>query len=162
MPEIMQEKFLITPEGFSRLEGEVTTLKTKDRPAVIKAIAEARAHGDLSENAEYHAAKEKQGFLEAKIAALEAWLSRAEVVDIRKLSGDQVVFGTTVTLEDEETGKKSVFRIISDYEANMQLGHISINSPVAKALLGRVSGNDVEVATPGGTKYYRILKVEYK
>ncbi len=158
----MQEKFLITPEGYKRLEEELTFLKTKERPSVIKAIAEARAHGDLSENAEYHAAKEKQGFIEAKLADLEVRLARAEVVDVLKLSGTQVVFGTTVTLEDEDTRKKYVYRIISDYEADMQLGHISINSPVAKALLGRTAGSDIEVITPSGTKYYRLLKVEYK
>lgn len=158
----MQEKFFITPEGYKRLEEELSFLKTKERPAIIKAIAEARAHGDLSENAEYHAAKEKQGFVEAKIADLEDRVARAETIDISKLSGEQVIFGTTVTLEDEETSKKSVYRIISDYEADLSRGHISINSPVAKALLGRVAGQEVEVMTPGGMKYYKVLKVEYK
>jgi transcription elongation factor GreA len=158
----MQEKFFITPEGYTKLENELSFLKTKERPSVIKAIEEARAHGDLSENAEYHAAKEKQGFIEAKIADLESRFARAELIDISKLSGSQVIFGCTVTLQDEEIGKKSVYKIVSDYEANLSNGSISVNSPVAKAMLGRSKGDEIEVNTPGGTKYYQILNVEYK
>jgi len=158
----MQEKFFITPEGYAKLENELSFLKTKERPSVIKAIEEARAHGDLSENAEYHAAKEKQGFIEAKIADLESRFARAELIDISKLSGSQVIFGCTVTLQDEEVGKKSVYKIVSDYEASLSNGSISVNSPVAKAMLGRSKGDEIEVNTPGGTKYYHILNIEYK
>jgi transcription elongation factor GreA len=155
------DKFPITPEGYERLNQELHKLKTVERPAVITAIAEARAHGDLSENAEYSAAREKQGFIEAKIADLESKLSRAEVIDIKDLSGDKIVFGATVTLVDEETDEEMVYKIVSDFEADIAKGAISIFSPVAKALLGKFKGDSIEVHTPKGIKYYEVLNVAF-
>jgi transcription elongation factor GreA len=157
----MLEKFPITPEGYDKLNLELIKLKTVERPAVINAIAEARAHGDLSENAEYNAAREKQGFIEAKIADLESKLSRAEVIDISKLSGEKAIFGATVTLLDEESGEKVVYKIVSDYEADLSKGHISLFSPVAKAILGKSKGDAIEVNTPRGLKYYEIKAVAF-
>lgn len=156
------ERFPITPEGFKKLEEELSRLKSVDRPAIITAIAEARAHGDLSENAEYHAAKEKQGFIEAKIQDLEAKLSRAHVINISDIESDTVQFGARVTVIDEETEEKIVYRIVSDYEANIELKYISIASPVARALIGKKIGESVEVNTPKGVKYYEVLSVEFK
>ncbi|MBA8667093.1 transcription elongation factor GreA [Holosporaceae bacterium 'Namur'] len=157
----MSDKFPITPEGYEKLNQELTKLKSVERPAIIVAIAEARAHGDLSENAEYSAAREKQGFIEAKLADLESKLSRAEIIDVKSLSGDKVVFGATVTLVDEDTEEEMIYRIVSDIEADIAKGAISFSSPVAKALLGRNKGETVEVYTPKGLKYYEILNVQF-
>ncbi len=157
----MPDKFPITPEGYEKLNQELTKLKSVERPAVISAIAEARAHGDLSENAEYSAAREKQGFIEAKIADLDSKLSRAEIIDIKALSGDKVVFGATVTLIDEDTEEEVIYKIVSDFEADISRGAISFSSPVAKALLGKSKGEIIEVYTPKGLKYYELLDVKF-
>ena len=152
----------MTVEGFSKLEAELHRLKAEERPRIIAQIAEARAHGDLSENAEYHAAKEAQGLNEARVADLEDKLSRAEVIDISKLSGDKVKFGATVSLEDEESGDKVKYMIVGEHEANVKEGKISINSPIARALIGKAKGETCEVNTPRGSRSYEVLKVEFK
>lgn len=157
----MVDKFPITPKGYEKLTLELTQLKTKERPKIIDAIAEARAHGDLSENAEYHSAKEKQGFIEAKIADLESKLARSEIIDTSKLSGDRVVFGAYVELLDEETQDKVAYTIVSDYEAYLENGYISTSSPLAKALMSRKVGDSIEVATPKGLRYYEILAIKF-
>jgi transcription elongation factor GreA len=154
------EKFLITKGGFEKLKAEITNLKNVERPKIIQAVATARELGDLKENAEYHAAREKQGMIEALIVNLEDKLSRAEVVDISKLSGDVVRFGATVKLESEN-GKIVSYKIVSEYEANIDLGLISNTSPVARALMGKEVGDDVEIKTPGGTINYEILEVGF-
>lgn len=156
----MVEKVPMTHFGFEKLESELKELKTKERPAVIRAIEEARAHGDLSENAEYHAAKEKQGFIEARIMELESYLARAEVIDAKYLSGNKVVFAATVTLADEDD-KHSKYQIVGAHEADVKEGRISYTSPLGKALIGRTIGDEVEVATPGGEKYYEIVGIEF-
>ena len=156
------EKIPMTAEGHKALMEEIRHLKTVERERIIKAIAEARAHGDLSENAEYHAAKEQQAFNEARVAELEDKLSRAEVIDVSKLSGDRVQFGATVTLIDEDTEKEVTYQIVGDLEADVNAGKISISSPIARALIGKEVGDYVEVNTPGGGKSYEILKVEYR
>ena len=152
----------MTAEGYTSLEAEIKNLKTAERPRIIKLIAEARSHGDLSENAEYHAAKELQGITEARIADLEDKLSRADIIDVSKLKGDQVMFGATVTLIDEDTEDKVKYRIVGEIEGNVKEGKISITSPIARALLGKRKNDVVEVSTPGGGKSYEIVKVEYK
>ncbi|ODR98033.1 transcription elongation factor GreA [Methyloceanibacter methanicus] len=156
------EKVPMTAEGYTSLEAEIKNLKTAERPRIIKLIAEARSHGDLSENAEYHAAKELQGITEARIADLEDKLSRADIIDVSKLKGDQVKFGATVTLIDEDTEDKVKYRIVGEIEGNVKEGKISITSPIARALLGKRKNDVVEVSTPGGGKSYEIVKVEYK
>jgi transcription elongation factor GreA len=156
------EKFPITSEGFDKMEAELNKLKTEERPRVIKDIAEARAHGDLSENAEYHAAREKQGFIEAKIADLESKVSRAQVIDISTLSGNTVQFGAKVRIVDEESDEESTYQIVSEYEADINQKRISVASPLARALMGRETGDSVELNTPKGTRYYEILDVTYK
>ena len=156
------EKVPMTAEGYSSLEAEIKNLKTAERPRIIKLIAEARSHGDLSENAEYHAAKELQGITEARIADLEDKLSRADIIDVSKLKGDQVMFGATVTLIDEDTEDKVKYRIVGEIEGNVKEGKISITSPIARALLGKRKNDVVEVSTPGGGKSYEIVKVEFK
>jgi transcription elongation factor GreA len=156
------EKVPMTAEGYTSLEAEIKTLKTAERPRIIKLIAEARSHGDLSENAEYHAAKELQGITEARIADLEDKLSRADIIDVSKLKGDQVMFGATVTLIDEDTEEKVKYRIVGEIEGNVKEGKISITSPIARALLGKRKNDVVEVSTPGGGKSYEIVKVEFK
>ncbi|BAQ16835.1 transcription elongation factor GreA [Methyloceanibacter caenitepidi] len=156
------EKVPMTAEGYTSLEAEIKNLKTAERPRIIKLIAEARSHGDLSENAEYHAAKELQGITEARIADLEDKLSRADIIDVSKLKGDQVMFGATVTLIDEDTEDKVKYRIVGEIEGNVKEGKISITSPIARALLGKRKNDVVEVSTPGGGKSYEIVKVEYK
>lgn len=148
-------------EGFESLQAELHRLKAVERPAVVEAIEEARAHGDLSENAEYHAAKERQGQIEASIAEMEDRLSRAQVIDPKRLSGDKVVFGATVTLLDEDD-KEVVYQIVGQYEADAKSGRISYSSPLGKALIGRKVGDEVEVITPSGEKYYEISKLEFK
>lgn len=152
----------MTVDGFKKLEAELHRLKAEERPRIIAQIAEARAHGDLSENAEYHAAKEAQGLNEARVADLEDKLSRAEIIDISKLSGDTVKFGATVSLEDEESGDKVKYMIVGEHEANVKEGKISINSPIARALIGKAKGETCEVNTPRGSRSYEVLKVEFK
>ncbi|WP_159348032.1 transcription elongation factor GreA [Roseomonas harenae] len=155
------QKFPMTAEGLARLEDELRILRSEERPAVIRAIAEAREHGDLSENAEYHAAREKQSFIEGRIADLESVIPSVEVIDVSRLSGDQVRFGATVTIVDEETEEEKTYRIIGAYEANMKTGSISISSPLAKALIGRKVGDSVEVPAPGGARSVEITAVTY-
>jgi transcription elongation factor GreA len=151
----------MTAAGFKSLEDEITHLKTVERPAIIHQIAEARAHGDLSENAEYHAAKERQAFIEGRVMDLEDKLSRAEIIDVSKLSGKTVMFGATVTLADEDTDAKVKYQIVGDLEADAKKGRISISSPIARALIGKAAGDTVEVAAPGGARSYEILKVQF-
>ena len=156
------DKIAITTKGFTRIEAELKNLKAVERPAVIEAIAEARAHGDLSENAEYAAAKEKQSFIEGRIKELEAVVSRAERIDVANIKSDKVVFGATVTMVDEDTDEESTYQIVSDYEANIKEGRIALAAPVARALIGKTVGDSIEVKTPKGERAYEILKVEYK
>jgi len=157
----MSDKIPMLVTGFEGLKEELTQLKTVERPSVVKAIEEARAHGDLSENAEYHAAKERQGMIEARVAELEDRLSRAEVIDPTALKGDSVMFGATVTLIDEDD-EKVIYQIVGTEEADAKQGRISYTSPLARALIGRSLGDDVEVTTPSGEKYFEIEKIEYK
>ena len=156
------EKVPMTTDGFRKLEAELHRLKAEERPRIIQAIAEARAHGDLSENAEYHSAKEAQGLNEAKVADLEDKLSRADVIDPTKMSGEKVKFGATVTLADEDSGDKVKYKIVGDFEANVREGKISISSPIARALIGKSKGESAEVTTPKGAKSYEVLKVEWR
>ena len=151
----------MTVAGHKVLEDEIQHLKTVERPSIIKAIAEARAHGDLSENAEYHAAKERQGFIEGRVMDLEDKLSRAEVIDVSKLSGKTVTFGATVTLADEDNGATVTYQIVGDFEADLKKRKISISSPIARALIGKAAGDTVEVAAPGGPRSYEVLKVQF-
>ncbi len=155
------EKIPMTASGFRGLEEELNQLKNVERHAIIAAIAEARAHGDLSENAEYHAAKEKQSFIEGRVMELEDQIGRAEVIDISKLSGGSVKFGATVTMVDEDTDEKRKYQIVGDVESDAKKGRISISSPIARALIGKSKGDTVEVAAPGGARSYEILKVEF-
>ncbi|HEY5338387.1 MAG TPA: transcription elongation factor GreA [Rhizomicrobium sp.] len=155
------ERIPMTADGYKALEEEVNQLKNVDRHEIIKAIAEARAHGDLSENAEYHAAKERQSFIEGRVIELEDYIGRAEVIDVSKLSGSTVKFGATVTLVDEDTDAKRKFQIVGDHEADAKKGRISISSPIARALISKSKGDTVEVAAPGGARSYEILKVEF-
>lgn len=152
----------MTPEGLVKLQEELKRLKSDERPAVIAAIEEARAHGDLSENAEYDAAKDRQAFIEGRIGELEDKISRAAVIDISKLTGDDVKFGATVTLEDEDTEKKIKYQIVGVEESDISKGLLSIHAPLARALIGKSKNDTVEVRAPGGDKMYRITKVEYK
>ena len=155
------ERIPMTADGYKSLEAEVNELKSVERPAIIKAISEARAHGDLSENAEYHAAKERQAFIEGRVIELEDMIGRAEVIDVSRLSGTTVKFGATVTLVDEDTDQKRKFQIVGDHEADATKGRISISSPIARALISKSKGDTVEVAAPGGARSYEILKVEF-
>jgi transcription elongation factor GreA len=156
------QKVPMTQGGFESLEVELKQLKHTDRQEVIKQIAEAREHGDLSENAEYHAARERQSFIEGRILELEDKISRAEVIDPSKLSGKQIKFGATVSLIDEDTEEKVVYQIVGEFEADISKRKISITSPVARALIGKAAGASVEVVTPRGSKVYEITKVQYK
>jgi transcription elongation factor GreA len=156
------EKVPMTATGYAALDAELKKLKTVERPSIIEAIAEAREHGDLSENAEYHAAKERQGWIEGQIADIEDKISRAQVIDVSKLSGDQVKFGGTVTVIDEDTEDESRYQIVGEHEADVKAGKISIASPIARAMISKSVGDVVEVNTPGGVKAYEILKVEWK
>jgi transcription elongation factor GreA len=156
------EKIPMTAQGFQALETEIKHLKSVERPAVIRAISEARAHGDLSENAEYHSAKERQSFIEGRVMELEDKLSRAQVIDVSKLSGKVVKFGATVTVVDEDTDQKAKYQIVGDLEADFAKGRISISSPLARALIGKTNGDTVEVNTPSGGRSYEITKVEFK
>ena len=151
----------MTAAGFARLEEEYKRLKAIDRPEVIKAIAEAREHGDISENAEYHAARERQSFIEGRLAELEDKISRADIIDISRLSGNTVKFGAKVTLVDEESDDESTYQIVGEFEADVKKGKISVTSPIARAIIGKAVGDSVEVATPGGGKSYEILKVKW-
>ncbi len=155
------EKFPITNEGFEKLESELRFLKSSERPNVIKSIAEARAHGDLSENAEYHAAKEKQSFIEGRIADLENKISRAEVINTKILSGDKIIFGATVTLGEVGRKKNIIYQIVGTEEADVENGKISVSSPLARALLGKKIDDLVEVSSPGGSKEYEIENIEF-
>ncbi|MGE0828600.1 MAG: transcription elongation factor GreA [Hyphomonadaceae bacterium] len=155
------EKVPMTAEGYSALDQELKRLKTEERPAVIHAIAEARSHGDLSENAEYHAAKERQSFIEGRVAELEDKIARAQVIDVSRLSGGTVKFGATVQLLDEDTNKKASYKIVGEDEADVKAGKISVSSPIARALIGKEEGDVVEVAAPGGAKSYEILKIKW-
>lgn len=156
------EKIPMTAEGYSKLESEIKRLKSQERPAVIQAISEARAHGDLSENAEYHAAKERQSLIEGQILDLEDKYTRAQVIDVSKLHGSTVKFGATVTVVDEDTDEEKVYQIVGDVEADLAAGKISLSSPISRALIGKEEGDSIEVAAPGGARAYEILKVEYK
>jgi transcription elongation factor GreA len=156
------EKIPMTAAGYARLEKELKNLKTVERPAVIEAIAEARAHGDLKENAEYHAAKEKQSFIEGRLAELEAVISRADIIDVAAISGDVIKFGATVTLVDEESEEETTYQLVGEYEADITQKLISITAPIGRALIGKKTGSSVEVATPKGTRFYEVLKVVYQ
>jgi transcription elongation factor GreA len=155
------ERIPMTITGHKVLEDEVRHLKTVERHSIIKMIAEARAHGDLSENAEYHAAKERQSFVEGRVMDLEDKLSRAEIIDISKLSGKRVTFGATVTLADEENDVRVKYQIVGDLEANLKSGKLSISSPIARALIGATAGDTVEVVAPGGARSYEVLDVQF-
>ena len=155
-------KIPMTGDGFARLEEELKQLKTVERPAVIRAIAEAREHGDLSENAEYTAARERQSFIEGRVIELEDKISRAEIIDVSKLTGKQVKFGATVTLIDEDTEEKTVYQIVGEDEADIKSRRLSISAPLARALINKSVGESVEVTTPGGSKSYEIAKVQFK
>ena len=156
------ERVPMTVEGHAALEAELQRLKSEERPRIIQAIAEARSHGDLSENAEYHAAKEAQGLNEAKVAELEDKLGRADVIDPKTLSGDTVKFGATLSLEDEDTEEKVKYKIVGEMEADVKAGKVSITSPIARALIGKSVGDVVEVTTPKGARSYEVLKIEWK
>jgi transcription elongation factor GreA len=155
------DKFPMTAGGHIALEEELKRRQQVERPRIIQAIAEARSHGDLSENAEYHAAKEAQSLNEGRIAELEDKLSRAEVIDVSKLSGTTIMFGATVTLVDEDTEEKKTYQIVGENEADVKAGRVSITSPTARALIGKKIGDSVEVNTPGGGKSYEILNVAF-
>ncbi|WP_027441607.1 transcription elongation factor GreA [Ponticaulis koreensis] len=155
------QRIPMTAEGHAALEAELKNLKVVERPNIITAIAEAREHGDLSENAEYHAAKEKQSFIEGRVAELEDKLARADVIDTSRLNGDTVKFGATVTIMDEESEEESRYKIVGEDEADVATGKISITSPIARALIGKDVDDVVEVSAPGGAKSYEILKVEF-
>jgi len=157
----MINKIPMTPEGHARLTAELKRLKSVERPAVIKAIAAAREHGDLSENAEYHAARERQGFIEGRVMELEDKLSRAEVIDISRLSGTKVTFGARVKLVDEETEEETSYQVVGPEEADIQQGLLSIQSPLAQAILGKEAGDSVEVSTPRGLRYFEVIEVGY-
>ena len=150
----------MTRTGHTALDAELKTLKSVERPAIIRAIAEAREHGDLSENAEYHSAKEKQSFIEGRIKELEAVLGRADIIDPTKFSGT-VKFGATVTLVDEDTEEKKTYQIVGEHEADIESGKLNIKSPLARALIGKDEGDSVEVRTPGGERGYEILDIAY-
>ena len=154
------EKVPFTSAGLEAIKAELSKLKSEDRPAVIKAIASAREHGDLSENAEYHAAREKQSFIEGRVAELEDAVSRAYVVPPAQMAGDKVTFGSQVTVADEETDDEKQFAIVGPYEADLEKGRVSTDSPLAKALIGKQIGDSAEVKTPGGRKSYEIIAID--
>ena len=157
----MSERVPMTPGGLARLKLELKRLKNVERPKIVKEIAEARSHGDLSENAEYHAAKEKQSHVEGRIQQVEHWIASAEVIDVTRHAGDRVVFGATVTLEDADSGDEVTYRIVGELEADLKVGRISVTSPIARALIGRSGGDTVVVRTPGGQKEYEIQSVSF-
>ena len=155
------QKFPMTGPGFQRIVDELKNLKSVERPAIIQAIAEARAHGDLSENAEYHAARERQSFIEGRIEELEMVVSAVEVIDPRQLSGDTVKFGAHIDVIDEETEKEATYQIVGVYEADIKLGRLSVISPLAKALIGKRKGDTISVPAPGGDRSYEIVAIKY-
>ncbi|MEM7236456.1 MAG: transcription elongation factor GreA [Pseudomonadota bacterium] len=155
------EKVPMTRGGYDALNAELKQLKDDERPAVIKSISEAREHGDLSENAEYHAAREKQSFIEGRIKELEGLISRADVIDPTKMNGTTVRFGATVDLVDEDTDEEKIYQIVGEVEADITLGKLNMKSPLARGLIGKEEGDSVEIATPGGAKSYEITKVQY-
>jgi len=155
------EKIPLTRAGFDKLDGELKHLKSVERPAIIRAISEAREHGDLSENAEYHSAKEKQSFIEGRVKELEGVISLADIIDPAKLSGG-IKFGATVTLVDEDTDEEKTYQIVGEYEADIEKGLLNLKSPIARALIGKEEGDSVEVRTPGGQKSYEVLSVVFK
>ena len=156
------ERIPMTAEGHARLETELKRLKTVERPDVIKSLSAAREHGDLAENAEYHAARERQSFIEGRVRELEDKLSRAEVIDVSKLSGKDVKFGATVTVADEETDEKKTYQLVGADEADVNNGRLSITSPVARALIGRGIGDSVHDNTPNGGRSYEVIKINYR
>jgi transcription elongation factor GreA len=156
------ERIPMTAEGHAALQAELKVLKSVERPSIIAAISEARSHGDLSENAEYHAAKEKQSFIEGRISELDDKLARADVIDISKLGGKKIRFGATVTIVDVDTEEKVTYKIVGEDEANVKGGKISVTSPLARALIGKEVGEEAEVAAPSGARAYEISKVVYK
>lgn len=158
---VMNQRIPITKQGLTQLEDELRQLKSVARPEVIRAIAEAREHGDLSENAEYHAARERQSFIEGRLAVLEDGISRSEVIDVSGLSGDTVKFGATVSLIDEDTDEKLTYQLVGELEADVKDGRMAINAPLARALIGKMVGESVEVITPNGEKIYEILKIKF-
>jgi transcription elongation factor GreA len=151
----------MSADGLNRLQDELRQLKTVERPAIIRAIAEAREHGDLSENAEYHAARERQSFTEGRVMELEDKISRAEVIDVSKLSADTVKFGATVTLVDDDTDEKVTYQLVGDVEADVKRGRLAISAPLARAMIGKEVGDSVELSTPAAEKSYQILTIEY-
>ena len=155
------DKIPMTPDGLAQLESELKRLVNEERPAVIRAIADAREHGDLAENAEYHAARERQSFVEGRVAELEDIISRADVIDTSKMSGDTVRFGATVLLADEDTDEESTYKIVGSHEADIGKGRLSVTSPLGRALIGKTLGDQVEVSTPRGSKSYEVVKVDY-
>jgi len=156
------EKVPMTLDGYNRLEAEAKRLKTEERPDVIRAIASAREHGDLSENAEYHAAKERQAFIAGRLGEIEERIRNAEVIDVSQLSGKTVKFGATVSLADEDTDEESTYQLVGEHEADIKSGRLSITSPLARALIGKSVGDSVEVATPNGHKSYEVTAVKFK
>ncbi|MGA0598496.1 transcription elongation factor GreA [Enterovirga sp. CN4-39] len=156
------DKMPITAKGFAALEEELKHRQQVERPRIIEAIAEARAHGDLSENAEYHAAKENQSLNEGRILELESMIARADIIDVARLTGDKIKFGATVKLVDEDTEQERIYQIVGDPEADVKSGRVSISSPVARALIGKGVGDTVEVSTPGGGKSYEIVDVAFR
>ncbi len=158
---VMNQRIPITKQGLTQLEEELRQLKSVARPEVIRAIAEAREHGDLSENAEYHAARERQSFIEGRLAVLEDRISRSEVIDVSGLSGNTVKFGATVSLIDEDTDEKLTYQLVGELEADVKAGSLAINAPLARALIGKMVGESVEVITPKGEKIYEILKIKF-
>src|SRR3984957_14314272 len=154
-------KIPMTVDGFNHLQDELKRLKSPDRPAIIRAIAEARTHGDISENAEYHAARDRQSFIEGRVMELEDKIARADVIDVSKLSGSVIKFGATVTLSDEETDEEQTFRIVGEDEADIPTGRLSVTSPLARALIGKGAGDSVEVSTPRGNKSYEVMSVAF-
>jgi len=155
------EKVPMTAGGYAALETELKRLTAEERPRIIQAISDARTHGDLSENAEYHAAKEAQSLNEGRIAEIEDKISRAEIIDVSKLSGDTVMFGAKVKLVDEDTEEEKVYQIVGDVEADVKEGRVSISSPIARALIGKSVGDSVEVTAPGGARNYEILDIRF-
>jgi transcription elongation factor GreA len=154
-------KIPMTADGYNRLQEELRRLKTVDRPAIIRAIAEARDHGDLAENAEYHSARDRQSFIEGRLAEIEDKIARAEVIDVSKLSGSVIKFGAKVTLADDETDEEQTFQIVGEDEADISQGRLSVTSPLARALIGKRTGESVEVATPRGAKSYEVVTVAF-
>ena len=155
------DKIPLTRAGFDKLDAELKHLKSVERPAIIRAISDAREHGDLSENAEYHSAKEKQSFIEGRVKELEGVISLADVIDVAKLSGT-VKFGARVTLVDEDTDEEKTYQVVGEYEADIESGKLNMKSPLARALIGKDEGDSVEVRTPGGVRSYEILSVDFK